>query len=60
MINGNKEEGYLAFQEDACKAALEVEKEENAGKEKEEEIPKEESKELISADFHFAFGWKGK
>ena len=60
MINGNKEEGYLAFQEDACKAALEVEEEENAGKEKEEEIPKEEGKELISAVFDFAFGWKGK
>ena len=60
MINGNKEEGHLAFQEDACKAALEVEEEENAGKEKEEEISKEEGKELTLADIHFAFGGKGK
>lgn len=42
--HGNKEERHIAFQEDACQAAVEVEEEKDAEEEEKEEIYEKEGK----------------
>jgi len=47
LSNGNKEKGHFKIQENACRAKVEMEKEEDAEKEEKEEVCEKESKKLI-------------